>query len=275
MKLPIVSLFSLALLLPSAASAQSADAPPPRYDVEIVIFKNLKAPQSREFVLPEASPSRGEKIVDLTSASSVEEAKKLGYEILPTAELRLQDIVERLVESERYEVLVHTAWRQPGVERDNAIPVWLRGGRIYGREYTSIDDQVELLESIPYVADPGEETKFQFDAQTPEALEQQLQKQRSAIGHTGLYEMEGRITVGLARYLHVYTDLVFRRPRLTIDEGDVNAAQAEYLAARAADTRILNNHRLVEHRRMRSKNLHYLDNPEFGMLVLITPYEAP
>ena len=26
---------------------------------------------------------------------------------------------------------------------------------------------------------------------------------------------------------------------------------------------------------MRSKNLHYLDNPEFALLILITPYEAP
>ena len=68
---------------------------------------------------------------------------------------------------------------------------------------------------------------------------------------------------------------MFRRPRLTIDEASTNAAQSEYLAAHSADTRILNNHRLDEHRRMRSKNLHYLDNPEFGMLILITPYEAP
>jgi hypothetical protein len=51
-------------------------------------------------------------------------------------------------------------------------------------------------------------------------------------------------------------------------------AAAEYLAAHAADTRILNNHLLREHRRMRSKNLHYLDSPEFAMLVLITPFEV-
>ena len=25
---------------------------------------------------------------------------------------------------------------------------------------------------------------------------------------------------------------------------------------------------------MRSKNLHYLDSPEFGLLILITPYEV-
>lgn len=275
MKLPIVSLFSLVLLLPAGASAQSDGQVPPRYDVEIVIFKNIKAPQNREFVLPVASPSRGEKIFDLASSSSVAEAKQAGYEILPASELRLLDVVGRLVESPRYDLLMHVAWRQPGVDRENAIPVWLRGGKIYGNEYTSIDDQVELIESIPFVADPGEETSFQFDAQNAEALQQQLQKKRSSLAHSGLYELEGKVTVGLSRYLHVYTDLVFRRPRLVVDEAETNAAEAEFLAARAADTRILNNHRLMEHRRMRSKNLHYLDNPEFAMLVLITPFEAP
>ena len=53
-----------------------------------------------------------------------------------------------------------------------------------------------------------------------------------------------------------------------------NAATDAYVAANRADTLILNNHRLREHRRMRSKNLHYLDSPEFGMLILITPYEV-
>ncbi len=274
MKLSIVCLISLAALLPAAAKAQSDGEPPPLYDVEIVIFKNLKVPQSREFALPVASPSRDAKIFDLSSASSAAEARKLGFEILPAAELKLLDVVARLTESERYELLLHTAWRQPGLEREQAIPVWLRGGRIYGNEYTSIDDQIELMDSIPFVADPGEETSFKFDAQTPQALEQQLEQQRGSLSHGGLYELEGKITVALSRYLHVYTDLVLRRPRLVIEEGETNAAQAEYLAARAADTRILNNHRLKEHRRMRSKNLHYIDNPEFAMLILITPHKV-
>ena len=41
------------------------------------------------------------------------------------------------------------------------------------------------------------------------------------------------------------------------------------------DAKILNNHPLKEQRRMRSNRLHYLDNPEFSMLILITPYEVP
>ena len=68
---------------------------------------------------------------------------------------------------------------------------------------------------------------------------------------------------------------MLRRPRLSADSLPSNAASERYLAAYAADTRILNNHSLREHRRMRSRNLHYLDNPEFSLLILITPYEKP
>ena len=106
-------------------------------------------------------------------------------------------------------------------------------------------------------------------------MELKLLEQQTMNMHQGLYELEGKITVALSRYLHTHTDLVLRRPRLSADSLPNNAAQDRYLAAYAADTRILNNHSLKERRRMRSRNLHYLDNPEFSLLVLITPYEKP
>lgn len=279
MKLRFLIPLLLTALLPEAALAQaeSDDAALRQYDVELVIFKNIKAPKSREFVLPVSSPSRDENMLDLSSASSVAAAAELGYTVLPNHDHRLLEMVERLVESARYEMLLHVAWRQPGLDREQAMPVWLRGGRVYGSEYASIDDRIDLLDktakSVP--GDPQTETSFSFDEQTPEALELQQLEQQSARPQRGLYEFEGKITIALGRYLHAYTDLVFRRPRLTVDPVTDNQAQQEYLLARAADTRILNNHRLKEHRRMRSKTLHYLDNPEFALLILITPYEAP
>lgn len=279
MKLRFLIPLLLTALLPEAALAQaeSDDAALRQYDVELVIFKNIKAPKSREFVLPVSSPSRDENMLDLSSASSVAAAAELGYTVLPNDDYRLLEVVERLVESARYEMLLHVAWRQPGLDREQAMPVWLRGGRVYGSEYASIDDRIDLLDktakSVP--GDPQTETSFSFDEQTPEALELQQLEQQSARPQRGLYEFEGKITIALGRYLHAYTDLVFRRPRLTVDPVTDNQAQQEYLLARAADTRILNNHRLKEHRRMRSKTLHYLDNPEFALLILITPYEAP
>jgi hypothetical protein len=275
MKYLATILVILPLLWPVSGSAQSGDSAeaPPLFDVEIVVFRNVKAPKSREFILPVSSPARDEQMLDLSSTSSLKAVREQGYEILPADQLRLLDEVAKLVESSRYDLLLHAGWRQPGLDQQQALPVWIRGGRIYGKEYTSIDDRIEPGGALPYGSAQGEEKEYQFDAQTSEARQQQLEKQlpdRSG-GH---YELEGKITITLSRYLHAWVDLVMRRPRLTIDEAPDNPIQEEYLATRAADTRILNNHSLRERRRMRSRHLHYLDNPEFAMLILITPYDA-
>jgi hypothetical protein len=292
-------------LLPGVSSAQSGNAGDdeliPRYDVEIIVFKNVKVPTSREFVLPVSSPGETQEMFDLSSQTSVDSALENGYEVLTANEFRLLDVVTRLVESSRYQLLLHAAWRQPGVDLEQAIPIWLKGGRIYGNEYTSIDSKIEWIdnstradESVDGLVDGLGNTEvnstakiYEFDEQTLESQELQLLEEQTLEAqelqllegqntqqHNGLYELEGKITIALSRYLHTYIDLVLRRPRLSADPVLNNAPEEAYLAAHAADTRILNNHPLREHRRMRSKNLHYIDNPEFGVLVLITPYEV-
>ena len=272
-------LLLLATLVPMPAPAQDDAAevaePQPRYDVEVVVFKNLQVPSSREFALPVTAPARDERMLDLSSPDSVSAAAELDYEILPSDEFRLIEEVARLVESPRYELLLHVAWRQPGLDLGEAMPVWIRGGKIFGQEYQSIDSRTGSLGRTPGADAAGDEKTYSFDAQSLDSLQQQLRDQSGQPGHRGLYEFEGKITVALSRYLHTYVDLVLRRPRLVADELPSNPIQQQFLATRAADTRILNNHRLREHRRMRSKHLHYLDNPEFALLVLITPYEAP
>jgi hypothetical protein len=285
----LFSLLVLFSLLPGASQAQSdavADAVAeaeiiPRYDVEIIIFKNLKVPRSKEFVLPVSSPGKNENMFDLSSQASVDAALESGYELLPADEYRLLDVVTRLIESTRYQLLMHAAWRQPGVDREQVMPVWIKGGRIYGNEYISIDSQIELFDNrlsdnngqTDELAESEAKT-YAFDEQTLESQELQILQEQTPTSHEGLYELEGTITIALSRYLHTYTNLILRRPRLLADSVLDNPAQAEYLKAHAADTRILNNHLLREHRRMRSKKLHYIDSPEFAMLVLITPYEV-
>jgi hypothetical protein len=276
----LLSLLLLGGLLPGVALSQTVDTVEdeiiPRYDVEIVLFKNTKVPQSREFVLPISSPSRPENMLDLSSMASVEAARELGYDLVATDELRLLELVARLIDSKRYELLLHAAWRQPGLEREQVLPIWIKGGRIYGNEYMSIDSQIEFIDNmaISVNSEDGAEPSLEIDEQTLELQELQVLEMQASQAHDGLYELEGKITIVLSRYLHTFTDLVLRRPRLTADPALENAATEAYLAAHAADTRILNNHHLKEHRRMRSKNLHYIDSPEFGMLILITPYEV-
>jgi len=283
-----LSLLVCLSLMPGVSIAQSGNAgddePIPRYDVEIIIFKNVKVPTSREFVLPVSSPGQTEEMFDLSSPASVDSALENGYEVLTASEFRLLTVATRLDKSSRYQLLLHAAWRQPGVDREEAVPIWLKGGRIYGNDYTSIDSKIEWIDSSSWADESVDSSSntaansttkaYEFDEQNLEAQKLQLLEEESTQQHNGLYELEGKITIALSRYLHTYIDLVLRRPRLSADPVLNNPAEQAYLAAHTADTRILNNHLLREHRRMRSKNLHYIDNPEFGVLVLITPYEV-
>ena len=275
------SLLLFFTLLPGMSLAQSTDSSEaeliPRYDVEIIVFKNIQVPHGREFVLPVSSPAKDDATFDLTSAESIKAERKNGYEILTDNSFRLLDLVTRLVESPRYELLLHAAWRQPGLERERVLPIWIKGGQVYGNEYTSIDNSIEIFDSNQsdeMQTETGVKS-YEFDEQTLASRKLLLLEEQKTQQHNGLYELEGKITIVLSRYLHTYVDLILRRPRLSADPALDNAAEAEYLAAHLADTHILNNHPLREHRRMRSKNLHYIDSPEFGMLVLITPYKVP
>jgi len=78
--------------------------------------------------------------------------------------------------------------------------------------------------------------------------------------------LEGTLKLGVNRYLHTELDLVLRSvkaPRAsTAREGDASLAQrAGYRS-----------YRLQERRRMRSGELHYVDHPLMGVLLLVRSY---
>ncbi|MCH6565344.1 MAG: hypothetical protein IH811_05660 [Proteobacteria bacterium] len=262
--------YLLGLILVVSIQAHAATEDEIRYyDVEVVIFKNNLGPKGQEYILPNSSPRKDGEFLDLSSSASIEAAREKSYEIIPIEEMRLIETVLRIVNSTRYSLLAHVAWRQPGVEKDQALPIWIKGGRIFGEEFISIDNQIdiELLAKTEYL---GSENDSAFSTiESPDTQDSEYESD------TSLYELEGKITIGLSRYLHTYADLVLRKPRLTIDPSIEVPGLEQSVIENLPDTRILNNHSLKERRRMRSNKLHYLDNPEFSMLILITPYEAP
>jgi hypothetical protein len=73
--------------------------------------------------------------------------------------------------------------------------------------------------------------------------------------------VDGTVRVAVERYLHLYLDLQLHLPAAAlsrqIDAPDVGMPEI----------------RLTEQRRMRSNEIHYFDNPRFGVIALITPYE--
>lgn len=76
--------------------------------------------------------------------------------------------------------------------------------------------------------------------------------------------VDGQVTVAVERYLHLYLDLQLHLPDGSERSGESNGAAAGPVAIR-----------LTEQRRMRSNELHYFDNPRFGVIALITPYTPP
>jgi hypothetical protein len=72
--------------------------------------------------------------------------------------------------------------------------------------------------------------------------------------------VDGVVRVAVERYLHLDLDL-----RLHLPATAAQATSPEYGVPEI---------RLRQQRRMRSKELHYIDHPRFGVIALITPYET-
>jgi hypothetical protein len=159
---------------------------------------------------------------------------------------------------------LHTGWRQPGSDEKNSVPVWIKGGKVYSDDYSSIDQFKEIKNVTP--ANEFQNESLKVANSVPEKSRQTSK---------GLYELEGQITVTLSRYLHTKVELVLRKPANPVELLQQNSTPSLFDENRIIEGQLLLNYGLNEKRRMRSKKLHYLDSPQFGMLVLITPYVAP
>lgn len=84
-----------------------------------------------------------------------------------------------------------------------------------------------------------------------------------AFAENGRDSIEGSVTLVRERYLHLDVDLLLMTASA--------AAPAQYSDGPNSAPAF----RLREKRRMRSRELHYFDHPRFGMIAMVTPYDAP
>lgn len=146
------------------------------------------------------------------------------FSALPRDQLRLRAHYDRLAASDEYQPLLHLAWRQHGLSAEDSIAV-----------------------PIPNDWKPREIDLFSsFDDLT-------------VVETPPLY---GYLRVYRERFLHLVTDLRYRRPT-SLD------AENRYPYLEGAEPIFV----MQDSRRMRSGELHYLDHPVLGILVRITPVE--
>lgn len=159
------------------------------------------------------------------------------WRLLPEEEYILNDQARKLSNSSQYRILKHFAWRQPVVDKQNSQPILIKTG-------------------------------FDFSGLYPERTFQQIEFSDTDLyleeeQNTGVWELEGTINVVITRYLHIYSDLVYRLERqnpMYIDD----ISQPEH---------VLVDYEVKSHRKMKSRELHYIDHPIVGILVEATPIE--
>ncbi|NOX51161.1 MAG: hypothetical protein GXP16_11605 [Gammaproteobacteria bacterium] len=97
---------------------------------------------------------------------------------------------------------------------------------------------------------------------------------RSPMTIQGMHKIEGHLAVTVGRYLHVsgtlwyHADGLGERPQAIVEN-------AHLLPRAPAISKQISYMYLSDSRRMRSRELHHIDHPKFGILVQIDPIEIP
>lgn len=210
---------------------------------------------------------------------------------------QLRDVARRLDRSGRYRVITHAAWRQRLQRGDSGTPIHLHSetgnletyNRLTRGALTSMKNQISRSDGASFQLERGNSSPEFSDLGT-DAIEDPMSHRQLE------FPLDGTVTIRLSRYLHIDADLVWQRlekvrpdaSRLNFPESNENGDNIEItvngetvtnplleqsMGNTEAMTR-LNAYRLRDSRRMRSKELHYIDHPIFGILALITPVES-
>ncbi len=216
---------AIATLFTSIVSAKD-------YAIEVILFVNKDGLQqtAEQFTsrhqIP--APTNG---INLTSVDN-----DTLWQPIPEDQYILNNIANKLKRSGRYRILKHIAWRQPTVEKKDSQPITILAGRDFSDQFPErAYRHVEFSDTASDSSSISNEVK----------------------------ELAGTINVVITRYIHLYSDLVYRLPRS--NPTALNDALDREL--------VLVDYAVNSHRRMRSRELHYIDHPLVGILIEATPIE--
>lgn len=253
-----ITLLAGLIALPAAAEFEGS-----WFQVEVLIFEHTgNRPENPERWPTYPSLERRSPTVEITdttvqtedtdNADDTAGQRPTPFRPLSEPEWTLAAEKAALEDSRTYRVLYHQSWVQPVPGRNDVIPIRIDAGDVYGSQH----------------------------------------------------ELQGYLELYVERYLHLNTDLQLVRyaqtdnPFRLIDDNAITGPndetmpfmglsldqEASALGSNVFDTDIItsNNNQyyvatesieMKQRRRMRSTELHYLDNPELGLLIYIVPLE--
>lgn len=253
-----ITLLAGLISLPAAAEFEGS-----WFQVEVLIFEHTGSrPENPERWPTYPSLERRSPVLAISDSHEQSEVSggvdgdveqlPIPFRPLSEPEWTLAEEKAALESSRNYRVLYHQSWVQPVPGRNDIVPIRIDAGDVYGSQH----------------------------------------------------ELQGYLDLYVERYLHLNTDLQLVRytqtdnPFRLIDDNAITGSsdeslpfsglsldqEASALGSNVFDTDIItsnNNQYFVatesiemkQRRRMRSSELHYIDNPELGLLIYIVPLE--
>ncbi len=206
------------------ANVASADSR--LFDVEVIIFQQTHADLAEERWPMTWQPASFPRYAELASSGSPDNAR---FTQLSADQLRLGQTARRLDNQDRYRVLLHAGWRQPGLSQTTAPAV-----------------------NIPLGGAPSSPTP---------ALGGTDDEDNGLASARPLPGLSGYLRVYVERFLHIESNLRLVDPSLRL------AGRVDHLPLfDSVQSPVVV---MQERRRMRSGETHYLDHPVLGVIVRI------
>ena len=239
---------------------------------ELIIFQNIKTPISNsnywkpEIVVPmllDASALSNTENNQITSNTLRQLSVSKDFTELSADTYQLSKYQKALAQSRHYKVLKHLRWRQPGLSKKEAISIRVNAGEVFPLYINRQPDQ-----SLAEIKQITENYRQALDA----IDELRLNDYQRIDG----YPLDGTVKIYLGRYLHIETDLILTLPveakkSLPLPRQQFIQESAESIFEKPLGKQ---SYRFKTHRRMRSKELHHLDHPKFGLLINITEFKT-
>lgn len=175
---------------------------------------------------------------------------------LPKSKLRLTRQSNRLAYRKNFRILFHKGWNMPVYDRENSIPIQIKGGDKYDNlfelegsirlsvaRYLHLDTQLYLREF--------EANKSTTQSQDPNFDKLLSQENSSVAGQNNSSTMN--------------------QNSLPADQNSLSTPNPSLELLGLRQYRVEHTIPLIQSRRMRSGDLHYIDHPRFGILIQLTP----
>jgi len=257
MKLKTFTIFLLAFNLLSHSTTSLAEGVR-YYDFEVIFFETLSQegkisetwkndvvlePPKTFVTLGQPYPGLMPKEYDPNST----------FKFLPQKSYRLLEEAKLLEANSNYRILLHTAWRQPGMPEETTIPIHFHNEYIETTKIPTTNTATDP--DMPAVNLP-----------TPRSTSMQTKS-----------VLDGYLKIILSRYLHADFDFVYKKGLPYTSETTIitSSSQANNDTADTALTTgpVVASYTLKQTRKMRSKEVHYIDHPVVGVIILAWPVE--